>query len=141
MISKAIQFVVPLVNKPGTLARLCSVLGDAQVNIIGVFVPEAKGTAQEARVMVVDVDGARAALRKAKIRFSEEEVLNVELDNKPGAFGEFARKLASKKINITHAYATTAPFARAGVVVAVSDIGKALKALQEKNVWDLSPPK
>jgi hypothetical protein len=141
MISKATQFVVPLANKPGTLARLCSVLGDAQVNIIGVFVPETEGTAQAARVMVVDVDTARATLRKAKIRFSEEEVLDVELDNRPGAFGELAGKLSKEKINITHAYATTAPFARARVVVAVSDIRKAMKALKEKNVWDLSPPK
>ena len=141
MISRAIQFVVPLANKPGTLARLCSVLGDADVNIIGVFVPETKGRAQSARVMVVDVAAARAALRKAKISFSEEEVLNVELDNKPGAFGEFAGRLAQKKINITHAYATTAPFARAGVVVAVSDIDKALAALERKNIWDLGPPK
>jgi hypothetical protein len=141
MISKATQFVIPLADEPGTLARLCSVLGDAEVNIIGIFVPEAKGRAQAARVMAVDVAAARAALRKAKIPFSEEEVLNVELDNKPGAFGEFASKLAKKKINITHAYATTAPFARAGVVVAVSDIDKALAALKQKKIWNLSPPK
>jgi len=141
MISKATQFVVPLANKPGTLAKLCTVLAGAQVNIIGVFVPETKGTAQAARMMVVDVAAARAALRKAKIRFSEEEVLDVELDNRPGAFAEFAWKLAERKINITHAYATTAPFARARVVVAVSNIKKALAALKEKNVWDLSPPK
>jgi len=141
MISKATQFVIPIANKPGTLARLCSVLGDAEVNIVGVFVPEASGRAQAARVMAVDVETARAALRKAKIPFSEEEVLNVELDNKPGAFGEFAEKLAKKKINITHAYATTAPFARAGVVVAVSDIDKALAALKQKKIWNLSPSK
>jgi hypothetical protein len=141
MISKATQFVVPLANKPGTLARLCSALGDADVNIIGVFVPEAKGKAQAARVMADDVAAARAALRKAKIPYSEEEVLNVELDNKPGAFGEFAGKLARKKINIIHAYATTAPFARAGVVVAVSDIDKALAALKQKKIWNLTPPK
>ena len=141
MISKATQFVVPLANKPGTLARLCKVLGDAEVNITGFFVPEAKGRAQAARVMVVDVAAARAALKKVKIRFSEEEVLNVELDNKPGAFAELAGKLTRKKINITHAYATTAPFARAGVVIAVSDIGKALAALKEKKIWDLNPPR
>ncbi|HXW95615.1 MAG TPA: ACT domain-containing protein [Nitrososphaerales archaeon] len=140
MISKATQFVVRLANKPGTLARLCSVLGDAQVNIVGVFAPEARGTAL-ARVMVVNVAGARAALKKAKIRFSEEEVLKVELDNRPGAFGGLAGKLAQKKLNIKYAYATTAPFARANVVVAVSDIDKALAALKQKKIWDLSPPR
>ncbi len=140
MITKATQFVVPLANRPGTLSKLCSVLGDAQVNITGVFVPEARGRAQAARVMVVDVAGARAALKKAKIRFSEEDVLNIELDNRPGAFAELAGKLAERKVNIKHAYATTAPFARAGVVVAVSDMGKALAALKQKNIWDLNPP-
>jgi len=140
MISKVTQFVVPIANKPGTLARLCSVLGDAQVNIVGVFAPETRGTAQ-ARVMVVNVAGARAALKKAKIRFSEEEALKIELDNRPGAFGELAGKLAQKKLNIRYAYATTAPFARANVVVAVSDINKALAALKQKKVWDLSPPR
>jgi len=139
MISKATQFVVPLANKPGTLAKLCAVLGDAGVNIVGVFAPEAKGTAL-ARVMVVDVARARAALKTAKIRFSEEEALKVELDNKPGAFGELAGKLAKKKINIRYAYATTAPFARANVVVAVSDIDKAMEALKQKKIWDLPLP-
>ena len=138
MISKATQFVVPISNKPGTLARLCSVLGDAEVNIVGVFAPEARGRAL-ARVMVVNVAGARAALKKAKIRFSEEEVLKVELDNKPGAFADLAGKLAQKKLNIRYAYATTAPFARANVVVAVSDIGKAVAALKQKEIWDLNP--
>jgi len=140
MISRVTQFVVPLANKPGTLARLCSVLGDAQVNIIGVFVPEARGTGK-ARIMVVDVAGTRAALKKAKISFSEEEALSVELDNEPGAFGELTGKLAQKGINISYAYVTTGPFARAQVVIAVSNIEKAITALKPKNVWDLNPRK
>jgi hypothetical protein len=128
LISKAVQLVVPLANKPGTLARLCSVLGEAQVNIIAVNAPEAKGKG-EARVMVADLSGARTALSHAKIKFSEEEVLDVELDNRPGAFAELAGKMARAKINIRHTYATTAPFARARVIVAVPDVDKALAVL------------
>jgi len=140
MISRVTQFVVPLANKPGTLSKLCSVLGDAQVNIIGIFAPEAKGTGK-ARIMVVDAVGTRAALKKAKIPFSEEDALNVELDNEPGAFGELAGKLAQKGINIRYAYVTTGPFARARVVIAVSDIDKAIVALKPRNVWNLNPRK
>lgn len=128
MISRAKQLVVPLVDKPGTLAKLCSVLGDAKVNIIAFYAPETKRQGR-ARIMVVDLTGARAALRDAKIKFSEEEVLDVELDNRPGAFAELAGKLVRAKINIEYAYATTAPFARARVVVKVSDVPKALAAL------------
>ncbi len=130
MISKATQLVVPLANKPGTMSKLCSALGKKGVNIIAILVPEAEAR-QKARVMVKtdDLAAARDTLKRAKIRFSEEEVLDVELDNKPGAFGELAEKLARAKINIRHTYATTAPFARARVVVAVSDVNKALAVL------------
>lgn len=128
MITKATELVVGLADKPGTLARLCSILGKAEVNIVAVFAPEADGKGK-VRVMVVDLSGAREALKEARIQFTEEEVLDVELDNKPGAFAELAGKLAGAKINIKHAYATTAPFARARVIVAVPDVAKALAAL------------
>ena len=117
-----------MADKPGTLAELCSVLGDAKVNIIAINAPEAREKG-ELRVMVVDLAGARAALREAKIRFSEEEVLDIEMDNRPGAFAEFAGKIARAGINIRHAYATTAPFARARVIIAVPDADKALAVL------------
>jgi hypothetical protein len=128
VILKATQLVVPLANEPGTLANLCSVLGKAQVNIVGVSASESKGEGT-VRVMIDDAPAARAALREAKIRYTEEEVLDVELDNRPGAFGDLLGKLASAKINVKHTYATTAPFARARVVIAVPDIAEALSVL------------
>ena len=128
MILRAVQLVVPLPNEPGTLANLCSVLGKAQVNIVGVSAQESRGKGI-VRVMIDDAPAAKAALREAKIKYSEEEVLDVELDNRPGAFGELLGKLARAKINVNHTYATTAPFARARVVIAVPDAAKALAAL------------
>ncbi len=47
MITKATQFVVPLANKPGTLERLCSVLGEAEVNIIALFAPEKEESGEQ----------------------------------------------------------------------------------------------
>ena len=130
MISKAIQLVVPLTNKPGTMSELCLALGKKGVNIIAILVPEAEKT-QKARVMVSpdDLDDAREVLKAAKIKFSEEEVLDVEMSNRPGAFGDLAGRLAKAKVNIRHAYATTGPFARGRVVFSVSDVDKALAVL------------
>lgn len=128
--SKATQLVVPLANKPGTLANLSSVLGRANVNITGILAPEAKGKGK-VRLMVDDLDAAKAALKEAKIRFSEEEVLVIELDNRPGAFGRLAAKLAQSGINIRYAYATTSPYAYARVVASVPDVAKALRVLGE----------
>ena len=132
MISKATQFVVPLANKPGSMSKLCSALGMEGANIIAILVPEAQGR-QKARVMVKtdDLATARGVLKRAKIRFSEEEVLDIEMDNRPGAFGELTGKLARAKINIKYAYATTSPFARARVIIAVSDVTRARATLGE----------
>jgi hypothetical protein len=132
MISEATQLVVHLANRPGTMSELCLALGKEGVNIIAILIPEGEER-QKARVMVKtdDLDRAKDVLKRAKIQFSEEEVLDIELDNRPGAFGELAEKLARAKINIRYAYATTSPFGRARVVMAVSEVAKALAVLSK----------
>lgn len=119
-----------MANKPGAMEKLCSALGKDGINIIAILAPEAKGRGK-VRVMVDDLDEARAALKGAALRFSEEDVLDIELDNRPGAFGELAGKLARAKINIVFAYATTSAFARARVIMAVADAKKALAVLTQ----------
>jgi hypothetical protein len=120
---------VTLQNKPGTLTRLCSTLGKAGVNISALLAPEIRGKGK-VRLLVDNPDNAKDALKAAKIRFGEEEAIAVELDNKPGALGEVAEKLAQAKINIRYAYATTAEgSAKATVVLAVPDVVKALGVL------------
>ena len=127
---KATQLVVPLENRPGELARLCSTLGEARVNITAILAPEGNKRGKVS-LMVEDLAAAREALEGAKIRFSKEEVLEVDVDNRPGAFGEVAGKLAKSKINIDYVYVTTSPYGRARVIVGVSDVAKALRALGE----------
>jgi len=41
-----------------------------------------------AQVRSADIQIAKDALKAARIRFSEEEVIAMELDNRPGALGE-----------------------------------------------------
>ena len=123
------QITVTLQNKPGTLAQLCSTLRDAGVNIFAVVASEIRGRGK-VRLLVDNPDKAKDALMAAKIRFSEEEAIAIELDNRPGALGEVAKKLAQAKINIRYAYATTSEgSAKATVVMAVSDVAKALGIL------------
>jgi hypothetical protein len=126
---KATQLAVSLANKPGSLAKLCSTLGKAQVNITAILAPESRGKAKM-RVVVDSTDKAKAALKEARIRFTEEEVILLELYNTPEAFAEIAGMLAESKINIKYAYATSwAGSAKATVVLAVPNVTKALDAL------------
>jgi hypothetical protein len=119
------QIVVTLQNKLGTLAQLCSTLKDAGVNISAVVAPEIRGRGK-VRLLVDNPDKAKDALKAAKIRFTEEEAIAIELENRPGALGEVAEKLAQAKINIKYAYATTSEGSiKATVILAVPDVAKA----------------
>jgi len=121
--------VVSMQNRPGTLAQVCSALGKAGVNITALLAPEIRGKGK-VRLLVDNLDKAKDALKAAKIRFGEEEAIAAELDNKPGALGEVAEKLAQAKINIRYAYATTSEgSAKATVILAVPDVAKALSVL------------
>jgi len=125
------QIVVALQNKPGTLAKLCSTLRDAGVNISAMDAAGIAGRGK-VRILVDSQDKAKDALKAAKIRFSEEEAIAIELDNRPGALGEVAEKLAQAKINIKYAYATTSEGStKATVILAVPNVTKALGVIGE----------
>jgi hypothetical protein len=77
-------------------------------------------------LVVDDVKKVEDALEDAGFSYSEQDVLHIEVPNKPGALGELARKLAAKNINITSGYATTVKASRkASVVLGVSDLDEA----------------
>jgi len=128
---KVTQITVSLANKPGALAQLCSTLGKAGVNITALLAPEIRGRGK-VRVLVDNPEKAKEALNTAKVRFSEEEVIALNLDNRPGAIAEVSEKLAQSKINIRYSYATAAEgSAKATVIIAVRDVTKALSVLGE----------
>ncbi len=124
---KAKQLIVSCENRPGTLAHVARVLGEAKVNILAFHVAtaDAEGTVQ---LVVDNVNKARNALDREKLFFTEAEVLHVELPNVAGALGSFTGKLAFKDVNITSGYATTVKGSRkASVVLAVSGLDKAAR--------------
>jgi len=128
------QIAVTLESRAGTLAKLCSTLGKAGVNISAVVAPETRKNLVsgrgKVRLLVDNPDKAKDALKAAKIRFSEEEAIAVELDNRPSALGEVAEKLAQARINIKYVYATASEgSAKATVILAVPDVAKALGVL------------
>jgi len=121
------QLTVSVENRPGTLAHVAKVLGEAKVNILG-FLTTTSDAQGAVHVVVDNVNKARSALDRERLSFTEEDVLHVELPNKPGALGQFAGKLAAKDINITAGYQTTVKGSRkASVVLAVSDMEKAAR--------------
>lgn len=124
---KAKQLTISCENRPGALAQIAKVLGDAKVNILA-FLTTTSGTEGSVQLVVDNVNKAKKALEGAALACSEADVLHAELPNVPGALATFAGKLASKEINITSGYATIGKVAKkASVVFAVSALDKATR--------------
>jgi hypothetical protein len=122
------NLTVILHDKPGELARLGEVLGDAGVNLRGcaAFTGEGNGIIH---LLVEDDDAERAteALQQARIGLADDrEVLVVDIHDRPGTLGELARELAAAHVNIELAYST---FGGARLVIATDDLDNARAAL------------
>lgn len=128
------QLVISGQSKPGVIAQVASVLGEAGVNIKAFSAPEVTGTGK-LRLLVADLDGARAALKAAKIKFKEETALLLSLKNQPGALMDVAELLTQNRINIKCGYCTPSREGkRAIVVLTVSNTDKALALLQDQSL-------
>lgn len=134
------QLVIQEESKPGVLARVASVLGQAGVNIKAFSAPEvtAEGGKGDLRVVVADLERAKAALRTAKIKFREETALVLSLENKPGALGEVAEHLKEAGINIVCGYCTPSREGRRAIVVlTVSNTQKAQDVLRGESLDEI----
>ena len=105
-------------NRPGTLAEIGETLGRAGINIEGIcgFPSEGVGVIH---VLVDDPDPAVSALESAGVKVrGNREVLVATIEDRPGAFGELARRFADAGINIDLVYLINLP----EVVLGVDDI-------------------
>ena len=128
---KATQLTLPLDNEMGTLAKLCRDLAQGGVNLLAISAPE---TTERGgiRLLVVNREIAVRALTKAGYLFAEEDVVFLELTNRPGALARAVEKLAKARIDIRYAYATASPRTRkvaAVVAVPEADTARAVKLL------------
>jgi hypothetical protein len=102
------DFTVILEDRPGELARLGQISGEAGVNIMGLaaFTGEGRGV-----IHLLVSDEAAPALHRAlesagKGIADEREVLVVDIEDRPGTLGELTRELADANVNVELAYTT-----------------------------------
>jgi hypothetical protein len=116
----ATNLTIILADRPGTLATLGETLGNAGINIDGMcgFPCEGKGVLH---ILIEDATAARNALEKTGHEISgEREVLVAEIEDRPGAFGEMARRIADAGVNFNLAYLAT----NSRLVVGATDLDK-----------------
>jgi hypothetical protein len=123
------QLSVMVENKRGALAELCSKLAEKAVNIVGLMVPDQSGVAP-IRLVVNSGEAAKKVLEAMGLKFTEEDVLAVQVSDRPGALGKLTRKLADHGMDVKYAYATIHKGAgKAMVILGVSDAAAAAKVL------------
>jgi hypothetical protein len=129
----AIEFTVSLEDKPGSLALLGAVLGDARVNVEAI-----QGWTQGGRCIVRfvpnDPDQAASALERANVPSTRREVLVVRVLDQPGMLGDVALVMAKAEINIDSVYVTTSGL----VILGVDDLPGAIQVAKGMAVMDLA---
>ena len=104
----AIDLTIYLDDQPGELARLGEVLGRAGVNIEGFCALTSGGGQGEVHLLLEGAEAAFNALADAGIEIiSEQEVIVVGLEDRPGALGEVTGRLGRAGVNLTSAYLAT----------------------------------
>jgi hypothetical protein len=110
-------------DRPGVNAEVGEALGAAGVNIEGMY---GSGTQGEIHVLVEDVNAARSAIEGAGFQVSDErDALVVDLEDRPGGWGEVARRIADAGVNIDLNYLATST----RMVVVPDDLEKAREAV------------
>jgi hypothetical protein len=122
----ATDLTLYLDDQPGELARVGDVLGKAGANIIGLCAVTSGGGRAEVHILVDDPTPAFEALESAAIVIvAEEEVIVLDIEDRPGALGEVAHKLGDAGINVTTAYLAT----NTRLVLAADNLAEAKSAL------------
>lgn len=114
------QLSVFLPNRPGVLARTCSILSDSGVNIMAMAVHDSVDNAV-VRFLVDHPTKALLLLEQEELYVLEQEVVVVDLDNHPGALARICQALAEADINIAYAYCTAMRQQELGCLVLKTD--------------------
>ena len=124
-----IQFSIFLINMPGVLASVTGALAKARINMLALTLMDT-GEHGVLRIVTDDADTTRKVLGSAHDRWTETEVLVLDMDNRPGSFSHAAQKLADEHVNITYAYCSAGGTGgRTTAVFKIVDLKKAMKVL------------
>lgn len=124
------ELIIRMEDRPGTLAKCCRALADHNVNILAFqsVLAEGKGLV---RMVVDNQANARRALDGEHLSYTETDVAQVRLPNRPGELGRAALRLGEANINIEHAYSGLDSNNSPVVFFGVKDVNRAVSVLEK----------
>lgn len=122
----ATDLTLYLDDDPGELARVGDLLGKAGVNIAGLCAVTSGGGRAKVHILVQDATVAFEALHAGGIEIAEEqEVIVLDVEDRPGALGEVVHKLGAAQVNLETVYLAT----NTRLVLAADSLAEAKAAL------------
>lgn len=95
------QFEITLEDKPGELAKLATQISNINIRNMTVTTGGGEGSI---RLITMDEEATRSTLKSAGVDFTEDNIILVELQNKPGQLAKLAKRLGDAGINIVALY-------------------------------------
>ncbi len=126
--TKVNQLMVETPDEVGMMAKVCSAISDAGVNIkaLCAYVEDKKGYFM---LLTEDNSKAEQALKSAGFTVSQEGAVAIELENEMGAAKKMTQKLADAGVNLKKCYGSTGNGTMALLIFNSNDNEKALEAL------------
>ena len=132
--AKITQISAAIEDSKGKLYEITRALGDAGVNIRALNLVETVdfGTI---RLIVSDVATTQRVFKEMHMPIHMDEVVAVELEDRPGSLADFLQIITDAEISIGHMYAIVGSVSgKAIMVFRFKDNDKAIEVLQEKGV-------
>ncbi len=128
---KVEQISIFMENKAGRLAQITRALGGAGVNILALSLAD---TADFGilRIIVTDNEKAEKVLKDEGFTVGKNEVLAVEVPDRPGGLADFLDNLKVNEINIEYMYA----YRKSGHAILIfrfDDLDRAMSVLPKAN--------
>jgi hypothetical protein len=122
------EIIVIADDRPGMLAEVGELLGDAGVNIETLSAFSQNGTGV-VHLVVDDGDDAAETLMQNGFKVEgSRPVLAATLDDRPGELGRYCRRLAKEGVAISAAYVARRSGGETELIFAVDDLDAAKKA-------------
>src|SRR2546426_5090494 len=125
------EFAIRVEDRPGTLGKVCRALAERGVNILA-FQSFSTGKESIVRFVVDNPTTAKSVLDAQRLTYTEVEVAQVKLPNRPGELARAASRLGDANININYAYCgveagTSTPL----LIFGVAEVGRAVTILDQ----------
>ncbi|SNB45619.1 ACT domain-containing protein [Geobacter sp. DSM 9736] len=130
---KVEQISIFIENKSGRLAEITRILGNADINIRALSLADTSDFGI-LRMIVNDVEKAKAVLKEKGFTVSKTEVVAVEVSDRPGGLSEILQALDQKEINVEYMYAFVERCGGNAVMIfRFDETDKAIAVLREQN--------